>query len=113
MMLTPPPIRPVAPEGKVAERRLKVSRAIAGVAAVAPAIVRAAPRVKVHVIATPPCGTQFGFRVDVWQKANKALASLEGFETHDVDAGLTAPTGAPRYNEDAIHQRCGLSPPDR
>jgi tetratricopeptide (TPR) repeat protein len=76
----------------------------AGVAAVVAALVRVAPRAKVHVIGTPPGGPQFAFRADVREKANKALAGLEGVETLDVDAALTGGgAGSTSYKEDEIH----------
>jgi tetratricopeptide (TPR) repeat protein len=76
----------------------------AGVAAVVAAVIRVAPRANVHVIATPPCGPQFGFRAEVRLRANRALAALAGFQTHDVDPELTdGAAGSPRYKEDAIH----------
>jgi tetratricopeptide (TPR) repeat protein len=75
----------------------------AGVAAVVAAAVRVAPRAKVHVIGTPPCGPDFGFRSDVRRKANRALARLEGFETLDVDAELTNGAAPRAYMDDGIH----------
>ena len=77
----------------------------AGVAAVVAAVVRIAPRAKLHVIATPPCGPGLEFRSDVRLKANATLASLQGFETINLDFVL-ARDGASRrehYNEDRIH----------
>lgn len=73
----------------------------AGVAAVVAAAVRVAPRAKIHVIATPPCGPDGAFRDDVRRKANRAVAALEGFETIDVDDALLGDEGA--YAEDGIH----------
>jgi tetratricopeptide (TPR) repeat protein len=77
----------------------------AGVAAVVAAVVRVAPRANVHVIATPPCGPQLGFRSDARLKANKALAGLDGFETLDVDTEMTDGgfLGQPKYKDDGIH----------
>jgi tetratricopeptide (TPR) repeat protein len=77
----------------------------AGVAAVVAATVRVAPRAKVRVIATPPCGPQLQFRADVRRKANAALAGLEGFQTLNVDEALTArgdDCGA-AFQDDGIH----------
>jgi tetratricopeptide (TPR) repeat protein len=74
----------------------------AGIAAVIAAVVRVAPRATIHAVGVPPCGAGFQFRSDVRRKANQALARLEGFETLDVDAALTAPDCA-CFKADGIH----------
>lgn len=71
-----------------------------GIAAVVAAVVRVAPRSRIHVIATPPCGPGLRFRHETRVKANMALTGMQGFETIDVDAALA--DGA-NYAEDEIH----------
>jgi len=77
----------------------------AGIAAVAAAVVRVAPRASIHVIGTPPCGPGFEFRGDVRTKANAAVAGLEGFATINGDdalcPGFAEPCG--NYQDDQIH----------
>jgi tetratricopeptide (TPR) repeat protein len=71
---------------------------MAGVAAVQAAVVRAAPRAKVYVIATPPCGLGCKLRGEARTKVNAALAGLEGVATIDVAEmlcrGLAEPTAS-------------------
>ena len=78
---------------------------VAGVAAVVAGVVRVAPRAQVLVIATPPCGSDLRFREDVRIKVRAALASLQGFETVDVDGALRGDRaqGSPNYQPDGIH----------
>ena len=59
-----------------------------GVAAVVAAVVRVAPKARILVIATPPCGPDSQFRQDARQKANATLASFEGVEVIEVDAEM-------------------------
>jgi lysophospholipase L1-like esterase len=78
---------------------------VAGIAAVAAAVVRVAPRARIHVVATPPCGEDLAFRSDVRREANATLARLQGFETINVDAALACGLAGQRasYQSDNIH----------
>jgi len=65
-----------------------------GVAGIVAAAVRVAPKARILVIATPPCGPDSKFRRDAQRKLNAKLATLKGFETVDVDTEvLQAPAG--------------------
>jgi lysophospholipase L1-like esterase len=77
----------------------------AGVAAVVASVIRVAPRAKIHVVATPPCGVDSKFRAEVRLKAKAALMELQGFETIDVDDELIGgdATLPPSYLDDGIH----------
>ena len=77
-----------------------------GIAAVVAAAARVAPKARILVIATPPCGPDSHFRQDARRKSNAALASLDGFETLEVDAEmLGAGDGehSPNYTDDGTH----------
>ena len=76
-----------------------------GVAAVVAAVVRVAPKARILVIATPPCGPGSQFRQDARKKANATLASLEGVEVIEVDAEMLrdASGRSPSYAPDGTH----------
>jgi lysophospholipase L1-like esterase len=75
-----------------------------GIAAVVAAVVRVAPKARILVIATPPCGPDSRFRQGDRQKANVALASLEGFEVLGLDADLLGGRGGlSNYTKDGTH----------
>jgi hypothetical protein len=76
-----------------------------GVAAVVAAVVRVAPRARILVIATPPCGPDSKFRQDARRRSNATMATLEGFETLDVDVEMLAAHGGrlENYTEDGTH----------